>query len=267
MFLYPPSLPYASASVISVRNDQQSSSPEITLVRYRHNGREVNVSSGNWVPADSDIFVAIEPGSSGLRRAYRLEVFAVQEGERTPVEVPGLQEWEKQTRKWVHTDLIGNEAAKGRWIWTGNFRPGDQIIVQWREVDSNRVVPHPVMLRIVESFGAKLAFATPVSVVFPVTGDATVTASAGFSVRYYRTSNTRLWRILDRVGFPAISFAYATVGSRKSVLYSIGISALEDQLHLYYGGFRNSLTANNFWMVGLSLKTSDLMAAAKRALR
>jgi hypothetical protein len=183
------------------------------------------------------------------------------------VEVPGFQEWEKQTRKWVHADLTGDEAREGRWIWTGSFRPGETIIVQWRDADSGLVVPHPVTLRIVESFGGKLAFATPVSVVFPVTGDATVTASAGFSLRYYRVSNNRLWRGLNRVGFPAIAFSYATVGGLKSVLYSVGFSTLEDQLHFYYGGFRNSLTANNFWMIGLSLKTKDLMDAAKRALK
>jgi hypothetical protein len=124
-----------------------------------------------------------------------------------------------------------------------------------------------MVLRIVDSFGAKLAFATPVSVVFPVSGEATVTASAGFSVRYYRISNRPFWKRLERIGFPAITLSYATIGGRKSVLYSIGISAIGDQLHISYGGFRNSLTANNFWMLGLSLRTSDLMAAVRRALK
>lgn len=237
------------------------------IVKYRLNDRLQPVLSGNWVPASADLFVAVDPGPGEPGRAYRLEIFAIEKGERVMVEVPGLQEWEKQTRKWVHTDLSGSEARNGRWIWTGSLRPGDTIIVQWRDTDTGRVVPHPVTLRIVESFGAKLAFATPVSVVFPVTGEATVTASAGFSVRYYRVSNIRLWRTLDRIGFPSIAFAYATIGGRKSVLYSVGISAIDDQLHLYYGGYRNNLTANNFWMVGLSLKTKDLMAAAKRALK
>ncbi len=249
------------------RGREESSSGSRIIVRYRLDGRSVHVFSGNWVPASADLFVAVDPGSGQPGRAYRLEIYAIEQGERVMVEVLGLQEWEKQTRKWVHTDLTGEEVRSGRWIWTGSFRPGDIIVVQWRDADTGRVVPHPVTLRIVESFGAKLAFATPVSIVFPVTGEATVTASAGFSMRYYRISNKPLWRTLDRIGFPSIAFAYATVGGRKSVLYSLGISALDDQLHLYYGGYRNALTANNFWMVGLSLKTRDLMAAARRVLK
>jgi hypothetical protein len=237
------------------------------LVRYRHQEREVDALTGNWIPAEADIFVAVSSPLEGSVRAFRMEVFAIQKGERVMIEVPGLQEWEKQTRKWVHADLSADQAGEGRWIWGGTFRPGDQIVLQWRDADSGRVIPHPITLRMVESFGAKLAFATPVSLVFPVTGEATVTASAGFSVRYYRTSNAPLWRTLNRIGFPSVAFAYATVGGRKSVLYSIGISAIQDQIHLYYGGYRNSLSNNNFWMVGLSLKTSDLMAAARRAIK
>ena len=236
-------------------------------VSYRLEGREAPLASGDWVPAGADIRLAVEGTGSELVRAFRIEVFTIEDGERVPIEVPGLQEWEKQTRKWIHTDLTPEEAVAGRWIWSGTLRPGERIVLQWREADSGQVVPHPVTLRIVDTFGAKLAFATPVSVVFPVTGEATVTASAGFSVRYYRISNRPFWRTLERIGFPAISLSYATIGGRKSVLYSIGISAIGDQLHLYYGGFRNSLTANNFWMFGLSLKTSDLMAAARRALK
>ena len=238
-----------------------------SIVRYRIDGREVPLSPGDWVPSNADIFISVEGADAGRVRAVRVEIVALEEGERVLVEVPGLQEWDKQTRKWIHTDLEPDEAASGRWIWSGTFRPGDRIVIQWRDADSGLVIPHPVTLRIVDSFGAKLAFATPVSIVFPVTGDATVTASAGFSMRYYRISNRPFWRTLERIGFPAIAFSYATIGGRKSVLYSIGISAIDDQLYLSYGGFRNSLTANNFWMIGLSLKTSDLMAAARRALK
>ncbi len=238
-----------------------------SIVKYRIDGREVPLSPGDWVPSNADIFISVEGADAGRVRAVSVEIVALEEGERVLVEVPGLQEWDKQTRKWIHTDLEPDEAASGRWIWSGTFRPGDRIVIQWRDVDSGLVIPHPVTLRIVDSFGAKLAFATPVSIVFPVTGDATVTASAGFSMRYYRISNRPFWRTLERIGFPAIAFSYATIGGRKSVLYSIGISAIDDQLYLSYGGFRNSLTANNFWMIGLSLKTSDLMAAAKRALK
>jgi len=238
-----------------------------SIVKYRIDGREVPLSPGDWVPSNADIFISVEGADAGRVRAVRVEIVALEEGERVLVEVPGLQEWDKQIRKWIHTDLEPDEAASGRWIWSGTFRPGDRIVIQWRDADSGLVIPHPVTLRIVDSFGAKLAFATPVSIVFPVTGDATVTASAGFSMRYYRISNRPFWRTLERIGFPAIAFSYATIGGRKSVLYSIGISAIDDQLYLSYGGFRNSLTANNFWMIGLSLKTSDLMAAAKRALK
>ncbi|MFC1627934.1 hypothetical protein ACFL3H_02325 [Gemmatimonadota bacterium] len=238
-----------------------------SIVRYRINGREMPLFPGDWVPSDADIFISVEGANQGGVRAVRAEIVALEEGERVLVEVPGLQEWDKQTRKWIHIDLEPDEAASGRWIWSGTFRPGDRIVIQWRDADSGLIVPHPVTLRIVDSFGAKLAFATPVSIVFPVTADATVTASAGFSMRYYRISNRSFWRTLERIGFPAIAFSYATIGGQKSVLYSIGISAIDDQLYLSYGGFRNTLTANNFWMVGLSLKTSDLVAAAKRALK
>ena len=238
-----------------------------TLVRYRLGDREVAVRSGSWVPAAADIHIALEVPLDVAARAYRLEVQVLQDGERVKVEVPGIQEWEKATRKWVHTDVNGADAAQGRWIWSGTFRPGDQVTLQWRDTDSGRVAPHPVTLRIVESFGAKLAFATPVSVIFPVSGEATATASAGFSVRYYRKTNAPFWRALDRIGFPAVGFAYANLGGEKTVLYSIGLSALGDQVHVYYGGFRNDLTANNFWMVGFSLKTRDLMAAARRAIK
>jgi hypothetical protein len=124
-----------------------------------------------------------------------------------------------------------------------------------------------VTLRYVEDFGARLSFSTPVSVVFPMSGEPTATASAGFALRYYRTSNAPGWRFLDRLGFPAIGFAYASMGGEKSVLYGIGFSMLEDQVHLYYGGFRNRAQANNFWMFGLSLKTKDLMSAVGRAFK
>lgn len=257
----------ASAQVSAVSTGTSGGDRAAAIVRYRYEEREVDVSSGNWIPAEADIYVAVGSQAGSAARAYRLEVFAIEEGERVMVEVPGLQEWEKQTRKWVHSTLTADQAREGRWIWSGTFRPGDSVIVQWRDADSGRIVPHPVSIRVIDSFGARLAFATPVSIVFPVTGEATVTASAGFSVRYYRMSNTPFWRTLDRIGFPAIGFAYATVGGRKSVLYSIGFSAIDDQLHLYYGGYRNSLTANNFWMIGLSLKTKDLVAAAKRAIK
>lgn len=238
-----------------------------TTVSYRFKERSHEISSGDWVPASADLLVVLQPGQSGPGRSYRLEIFAIEKGERVIIEVPGLQEWEKQTRKWTHSDVTGDESMEGRWIWTGTFRPGDTIIIQWKDNDTGLVIPHPVTIRIVESFGAKLAFATPVSVVFPLSGEATVTASAGFAIHYYRVSNAGIWRSLNRIGFPSIAFSYATIGGRKSVLYSVGFSALEDQLHLYYGGFRNNLTANNFWMVGLSLKTNDLMAAARRALK
>ena len=257
-----------SADLLPATGSIDVLSPEpLSIVRYRLNEREVPLSSGDWVPSNADIFISVEGADRGRVRAMRAEIFTLEEGERVLIEVPGLQEWDKQTRKWIHTDLEPDEAASGRWIWSGTFRPGDRIVIQWRDADSGRVVPHPVALRIVDSFGAKLAFATPVSIVFPVTGDATVTASAGFSMRYYRISNKPFWKTLERIGFPAIAFSYATIGGRKSVLYSIGISAIDDQLFLSYGGFRNNLTANNFWMIGLSLKTSDLMAAAKRALK
>ena len=237
------------------------------VVRYRLEGKEVPVASGGWVPTTADLHIALDRGAGPLSRAYRLEVLVLQNGEQVKVEVPGIQEWDKATRKWIHTDISGSDASEGRWIWSGTFRPGDQVTVQWRDSDTGRLVPHPVTLRIVASFGAKLAFATPVSVVFPVSGEPTATASAGFSVRYYRTTNAPFWRVLDRIGFPAVGFAYADVGGEKSVLYALGISALDDQIHLYYGGFRNNTTANNFWMIGFSLKTRDLVAAARRAIR
>ncbi|MFC1530302.1 hypothetical protein ACFL6R_06265 [Gemmatimonadota bacterium] len=249
------------------RSARSLSGEAVAGASYRHNGRESTLSSGDWVPADADIHITVAGGDHDAVRAFRTEIYSLEEGERVLVEVPGLQEWDKQTRKWIHADLDPGQAAAGRWLWSGTFRPGDRIVIQWRDADSGLVVPHPVTLRIVDSFGAKLAFATPVSVVFPVTGDATVTASAGFSVRYYRVSNRPFWKRLEGIGFPAITLSYATIGGRKSVLYSIGISAINDQLHLSYGGFRNALTANNFWMLGLSLKTSDLMAAARRALK
>jgi len=260
---------YAGTAIHSppCRSISTRSEDAVTETRYRHNGREFALSSGDWIPADADIHIAITGSTRDAVRAYRTEIFTISEGERVLVEVPGLQEWDTQTRKWIHTDLDPGEAAGGRWLWSGTFRPGDTIVMQWRDADSGQVVPHPVTIRIVDSFGAKLAFATPVSVVFPVTGEATVTASAGFSVRYYRISNRPFWKRLERIGFPTIAFSYATIGGRKSILYSIGISAIDDQLLLSYGGFRNSLTANNFWMLGLSLKTSDLMAAARRALK
>jgi hypothetical protein len=238
-----------------------------TTVAYRLDGGEIAIRSGSWIPAAADIRVALSDPDGVVGRSYRLEVLVLQDGERVKVDVPGIQEWEKDTRKWIHTGVRGDEAAMGRWIWSGTFRPGDLVTLQWRDSDTARVVPHPVTLRMVESFGAKLAFSTPVSVVFPVSGESTAAASAGFSVRYYRTSNSGFWRSLNRIGFPAIGFAYANVGGEKSVLYSVGISALDDQFHIYYGGFRNDATANNFWMIGFSLKTKDLMAAAKRAIK
>lgn len=238
-----------------------------TTVTYRLDGAEVSIRSGSWIPAAADIRVGLSDPGGVAGRSYRLEVLVLQDGERVKVDVPGIQEWEKETRKWIHTDVRGEEAARGRWIWSGTLRPGDVVTVQWRDSDTARVVPHPVTLRIVESFGAKLAFSTPVSIVFPVSGESTAAASAGFAVRYYRTSNSGFWRSLNRIGFPAIGFAYADVGGEKSVLYSVGISTLDDQFHIYYGGFRNDVTANNFWMIGFSLKTKDLMAAAKRAIK
>jgi hypothetical protein len=237
------------------------------LVRYRLDDRVVEVGSGSWVPATAELHVSLNVPAEELARSYRLEVLVREDGERVRVEVPGIQEWEKATRKWIHTDISSVQASEGRWIWSGSFRAGDEITLQWRDNDTGRVVPHPVTLRMVESFGAKLAFAMPVSLIFPVSGDATAAASAGFSVRYYRKTNSPFWRTLDRLGFPAVGFAYANMGGEKSVLYSLGLSALDDQVHLYYGGFRNDRTANNFWMVGLSLKTSDLMAAARRAIK
>ncbi len=238
-----------------------------TTVIYRLDEGEIAIRSGSWIPAAADIRVALSDPGGIAGRSYRLEVLVLQDGERVKVDVPGIQEWEKETRKWIHTDVRSEEAASGRWIWSGTFRPGDVVTIQWRNTDTARVVPHPVTLRIVESFGAKLAFSTPVSVVFPVSGESTAAASAGFAVRYYRTSNSGFWRSLNRIGFPAIGFAYANVGGEKSVLYSVGISALDDQFHIYYGGFRNDVAANNFWMIGFSLKTKDLMAAARRAIK
>lgn len=234
-------------------------------VSYQRGDQLRPVSSGSWVPSADDLLVRFEAGQKPVR-AFRLEVLAVQEGKRVPVEVAGIQEFDKATRKWIHTTVGAEEAGEGRWIWGGTFRPGDEIVLQWRDADNGTILPHPTILRFVEDFGARLAFATPVSIIFPVTGDATITASAGFSLRYYRTSNSSFWRTLDRVGFPAIAISYASIAGEKSVLYSVGFSMLDDQVHLYYGGFRNNRAANNFWMFGLSLKTSDLMAAAKRAL-
>jgi hypothetical protein len=238
-----------------------------TSVALRAGQGERPLRPGDWVPADADLRVAVEPAPGSRVRAYRLEVFVIQKGERVPVEVPGLQELEKSTKKWVHTTMSAEDAEAGRWIWAGAFRPGDVVVVQWRDPDRDAVIPHPVTLRIVEAFGARLAFATPVAVIYPVSGEATVAASAGFSFRYYRISNAPFWRSMDRIGFPAAGFAYATLGGQKSILYSLGFSMLDDQLHLYYGGFRNSQTANNFWMVGLSLKTKDLMTAAGRVFK
>jgi hypothetical protein len=239
--------------------------PATVSVIWRQAEREHPVRSGDWVPADADIRVALTGGEAA--RAWRLEVYLLTGGERREVAVAGLQEWVSETRKWVHTDLDVAQAAEGRWIWAGTFKAGDEIVLQWRDADSRRVAPHPVRLRMIASLGARLAFATPVALVYPVNGGATVTASAGFAVRYYRTSNTPFWRALERVGFPAVGLAYASVGGEKSVLYSIGCSMIDDQLHVYYGGFRNRVTANNFWMVGLALKTKDLAAAAGRVLK
>lgn len=236
-----------------------------TRVRLRLDDEEAPLSSGDWVPANADLHVRLDAaGPTG--RAYRLEVYVVDDGERMLVEIPGIQEREGSTRKWVHTVLDGEQAGSGRWIWGGTFRSGDEVVLQWRDVDGGNVVPHPVTLHVVDCFGGRLAFATPVSVVFPVTGEATLAASAGFSFRYYRVANRPLWRFLDRIGFPAIGLAYARMGGEKSILYSLGFSMLEDQLHIYYGGYRNERTANNFWMLGLSLKTKDLMSAARKAL-
>ena len=240
-------------------------SPVTVAVSWRSAEREHPARSGDWIPADADIRVALTGGEAG--RAWRLEVFLLTGGERREVEVSGLQEWVSDTRKWVHTDLDAAQAAEGRWIWAGTFKAGDEVVLQWRDTDSRMVAPHPVRLRIVASLGARLAFATPVALVYPVNGGATVTASAGFAVRYYRTTNVPFWRALERIGFPAVGLAYASVGGEKSVLYSIGCSMIDDQLHIYYGGFRNRSTANNFWMVGLALKTKDLAAAAGRVLK
>jgi len=239
--------------------------PATVSVNWRRAERDHPVRSGDWVPVDADIRVALTGSEAG--RAWRLEVYLLTEGERREVAVPGLQEWESETRKWVHTDLDIAQAAEGRWIWAGTFKAGDEIVLQWRDADSRMVAPHPVHLRMVAALGARLAFATPVALVYPVNGGATVSASAGFSIRYYRTSNAPFWRTLERIGFPAVGLAYASVGGEKSVLYSIGCSMIDDQLHVYYGGFRNRVTANNFWMVGLALKTKDLAAAAGRVLK
>ncbi len=233
----------------------------------RHEGEESPLASGDWMPATADLRLRVAGAEASGGRAWRVEIHTFQDGERVPIEVAGLQEWESASRKWIHTDLSPARAAEGIWIWSGTFRPGDEVVLQCRDVDAGRIVDRPTTLRVVPSFGARLAFATPVAVVFPVSGEATLTASAGFAVRYYRISNAPFWRTLDRIGFPAVSFAYATIGGRKSILYAVGFSAINDQLHIAYGGFRNSLTANNFWMVGLSLHTSDLMADLRRALK
>ncbi|MFC1544270.1 hypothetical protein ACFL4Y_03345 [Gemmatimonadota bacterium] len=241
--------------------------PPSTVVRYRIEGREELAPPGSWVPADADLLVAVGADRAPSDRAYRLEVLAHRDGERTFIEVPEVQEYEKATRKWIHVDLSPAQAIEGRWIWAGTFRPGDVITFRWRDADSGQILPHPVTLRFVENFGARLAFATPVSVVFPVSGGVTAAASAGFAVRYYRISNRPFWRTMDRVGFPSVGFAYAEIAGEKSMLYALGLSAIDDQLHIYYGGFRNKAAANNFWMVGFSLRTKDLMAAVKRAIR
>jgi hypothetical protein len=240
--------------------------PAVTVqVSWRQGEREHPVRSGDWAPADADLRIALLGGEDV--RAWRLEIYRLEAGERHEVEVPGLQEWSSEVRKWIHTDLDAARAAEGRWIWGGTFRAGDEVVLQWRDADSRVVAPHPVRLRIVASLGARLAFATPVALVYPVNGGATVTASAGFAVRYYRTTNSPFWRALERIGFPAVGLAYASVGGEKSVLYSLGCSMIDDQIHVYYGGFRNRITTNNFWMVGLALKTQDLAAAAGRVLK
>jgi hypothetical protein len=259
-------LPLAAQDSPASLTAPESLTPALS-VSSRLDERVSRLSSGDWVSAGADLHVQVAGADRAGVRAWRIEVFAIEEGERVLVEIAGVQEWESATRKWVHTDLSAAEAAAGLWIWSGAFRPGDEIVIQCRDADAGRIVDHPVTLRVVPSFGARLALATPVSVVFPVSGEATLTASAGFAFRYYRISNRPFWRTLDRIGFPAVSFAYATIGGRKSILYSIGILAINDQLHISYGGFRNSLTANNFWMIGLSLHTSDLMADLRRALR
>ncbi|MFO7767411.1 MAG: hypothetical protein R6W82_00385 [bacterium] len=232
---------------------------------FRLDERDALLASGDWVPAEADLHIRLDL-PEGRGRAFRLEVYVVDGGERMLVEVPGIQEREGTTRKWVHTVVDAEQARRGRWIWGGTFRNGDQVVIQWRDADSGVVAPHPVTLHVVDRFGGRLAFATPVSVVFPVTGEATLAASAGFSFRYYRVTNRPFWRSLDGIGFPAVGLAWARIGGEKSILYSIGFSMLEDQLHIYYGGYRNELGANNFWMLGLSLKTKDLMSAARKAL-
>ncbi len=181
-----------------------------TTVTYRLDGGEVSIRSGSWIPAAADIRVGLSDPGGVAGRSYRLEVLVLQDGERVKVDVPGIQEWEKETRKWIHTDVRGEEATRGRWIWSGTFRPGDVVTVQWRDSDTARVVPHPVTLRIVESFGAKLAFSTPVSIVFPVSGESTAAASAGFAVRYYRTSNSGLSRCRARISRTSLYCSYCT---------------------------------------------------------
>ncbi len=269
LFLCPPrTLTAQTANPVAPRAAGAGSEPAPALiVSSRLEERRTPLASGDWLPAQADLHVRVAEAEEAGVRAWRLEVYAIEDGERVPIEVPGVQEWESGTRKWIHTDLTPADAVDGLWIWSGTFRPGDEIVLQCRAADSGRLVDHPVTLRVVPSFGARLALSTPVSVVFPVSGEATLTASAGFAFRYYRVSNNRFWRALDRIGFPAVSFAYATIGGRKSVLYSIGVSAINDQLHISYGGFRNSRRANNFWMIGLSLHTSDLMADLRRALK
>jgi len=131
------------------------------LVRYRLDDRVVEVGSGSWVPATAELHVSLNAPVEDLARSYRLEVLVREDGERVWVEVPGIQEWEKATRKWIHADISGAQASEGRWIWSGSFRAGDEITLQWRDNDTGRIVPHPVTLRMVESFGAKLAFAMP----------------------------------------------------------------------------------------------------------
>ena len=116
-------------------------------VIWRQGEREHPVRSGDWVPAEADLRIALQ-GSEEVR-AWRLEIYRLDGGERREVEVPGLQEWSSETRKWIHADLDAAQAAEGRWIWGGTFRPGDEVVLQWRDADSRGVAPHPVRLRMV----------------------------------------------------------------------------------------------------------------------
>ena len=58
-----------------------------SIVRYRLDGREMPLSPGDWVPSNADIFISVEGMDVGRIRAVRVEIVALEDGERVLQEV------------------------------------------------------------------------------------------------------------------------------------------------------------------------------------